>query len=343
MLKQLIRAAVVGAAALVCVTSASAQSSLSTVTFQGVLSDSGAPVADGAYTITFKVYDAASGGTLLQTIAVPNVQTTQGRFSALVPVNATVFSGADRWWSVSYQGVELLPRQKVTATPYALTTGAIANGSSLFVRHDEESGYAAIIDNFHVRGQGLRIRASDGGGPWRLLRVDDFNGNLRFEVNADGKTTVKILEILGGSDLAEPFPASPTTAVEPKPGMVMSIDPDHPGALTVSTAAYDTKVAGVYSGANGLPTGMLMGHDANQLTKPGDGNLPIAMSGRVWVYADPSGGEIKPGDRLTTSGSKPGYAMKAADSGRADGAVLGKAMTTVDQQTGMVLVLVNLQ
>ena len=35
--------------------------------------------------------------------------------------------------------------------------------------------------------------------------------------------------------------------------------------------------------------------------------------------------------------------MRAVDRERANGAVLGKAMTTLDEGTGLVLVLVNLQ
>jgi hypothetical protein len=125
--------------------------------------------------------------------------------------------------------------------------------------------------------------------------------------------------------------------------MVLSIDPDHPGALRVATEAYDPRVAGVYSGGNGLPTGMIMGKEGCDLTAPGEDRLPLAMTGRVWVYADESNGAIVPGDRLTTSGLKPGHAMKVTDAARADGSVIGKAMTRVDVSTGMVLVLVNLQ
>ena len=46
---------------------------------------------------------------------------------------------------------------------------------------------------------------------------------------------------------------------------------------------------------------------------------------------------------LTTS-ERQGHAMAVTDFERAHGAVIGKAMTSLDQgQTGMVLVLVNLQ
>ena len=73
-----------------------------------------------------------------------------------------------------------------------------------------------------------------------------------------------------------------------------------------------------------------------------DGKHPVAMTGRVWCYVDASFGEVKPGDRLTTS-STPGHAMKADDAARAPGAVIGKAMSGLKDGKGLVLVLVNLQ
>ena len=48
------------------------------------------------------------------------------------------------------------------------------------------------------------------------------------------------------------------------------------------------------------------------------------------------------GDLLTTS-DVPGHAMKVVDSGKAQGAVLGKAMTRLEGGRGLVLVLVSLQ
>ncbi len=68
----------------------------------------------------------------------------------------------------------------------------------------------------------------------------------------------------------------------------------------------------------------------------------MALTGRVYVQADTSNGAIKPGDMLTTSGT-PGRAMKVSDHLRAQGAILGKAMTGLRIGNGMVLVLVTLQ
>jgi hypothetical protein len=46
---------------------------------------------------------------------------------------------------------------------------------------------------------------------------------------------------------------------------------------------------------------------------------------------------------LLTTSSAPGRAMKVTDHARAQGAILGKAMTGLSEGNGMVLVLVTLQ
>jgi hypothetical protein len=73
-----------------------------------------------------------------------------------------------------------------------------------------------------------------------------------------------------------------------------------------------------------------------------EGGKNVALTGRVYVLAEASDGAIKPGDLLTTS-STPGRAMRASDHVRAQGAILGKAMTALKEGNGMVLVLVTLQ
>lgn len=146
--------------------------------------------------------------------------------------------------------------------------------------------------------------------------------------------SVRVLTIRGGADLAEPFPMSQKSVPS---GAVVSIDPEHPGQLKMSARAYDKKVAGIVSGANGIKPGISM-IDEQQLD-PGEN---VALSGRVYVKANNSAGQIQPGDLLTTS-DVPGEAMKAADHERAQGSILGKAMTELNQATGTVLVLVTLQ
>ncbi|MGA2245757.1 MAG: hypothetical protein ABSH48_12215 [Verrucomicrobiota bacterium] len=160
----------------------------------------------------------------------------------------------------------------------------------------------------------------------------DAVGNVWVSNNC----SVATLTIRGGSDLAEPFDISSTKG-DVSRGAVVVIDKANPGHLKLSDQAYDAHVAGVVSGANGINPGIQM-HQEGML----EGGENVALTGRVYVQADTSNGPIEPGDLLTTSGV-PGHAMKVTDHTRAAGAILGKAMTGLEQGKGMVLVLVTLQ
>jgi hypothetical protein len=154
-----------------------------------------------------------------------------------------------------------------------------------------------------------------------------------------GRVSVPVLEIRGGADFAENFDIQAlNNELEPQPGQLVSIDPAHPGQLMIATQAYDRKVAGIISGAGGIKPGMVMGQEESIA----NGKYPVAMVGRVYVQADASFGKIEPGDLLTTS-SLPGIAMKVGDITLAQGATIGKAMTSLHEGRGLVMVLVNLQ
>lgn len=198
------------------------------------------------------------------------------------------------------------------------------------------------------------IRLMDTAGSYRLsLTGDSSGGGAVFLRNADISTTVSIygdylgtgdgrvvtdeLQITGGSDLSEQFDVKGAED-EVAPGMVVSIDSERPGQLTLSQIAYDNKVAGIISGAGGIKPGMMMGQQGTEA----DGRHPVALTGRVYCWADTSAGPIQPGDLLTTS-SLPGHAMKVTDHMKANGAILGKAMTALVEGKGLVLVLVSLQ
>jgi hypothetical protein len=184
--------------------------------------------------------------------------------------------------------------------------------------------------------------ANSSGSPWF---IDEQNGptpglefyannNFAFGCDWSGTFTVKVLQITGGSDIAEPFNLS--TKDIPK-GAVVVIDEDVPGQLKLSGRPYDTRVAGIISGANGINPGLSL-HQQGAL----EGGENVALSGRVYALADASLGAINPGDLLTTS-STPGHCMKVTDHAKAQGAIIGKAMSSLEKGKGMVLVLVSLQ
>lgn len=180
------------------------------------------------------------------------------------------------------------------------------------------------------------VRLDNNGGGNGVFRVKNSGGADVVQIDEAGKTTTKVLEITGGSDLSEQFDVDAHEQIQP--GMVVSIDPANPGKLVVSTEAYDHKVAGIISGAGGVMPGMLM----SQSGSLADGQYPVALTGRVYCLADASHDPIRAGDLLTTS-STPGHAMRVIDAVKARGAILGKAMTALAGGKGLVLVLVSLQ
>jgi hypothetical protein len=181
----------------------------------------------------------------------------------------------------------------------------------------------------------LEIWPSDTGGRSGYLDVRDTSGIATIALNGQsGEATVKVLNITGGADIAEPFQiAEPEVAK----GSVVVIDDAHPGQLKLSDRAYDTRVAGIVSGANGIKPGLAL-HQEGVV----QGGQHVALTGRVYALADATSSPIRPGDLLTTSDS-PGHVMKSADRERGTGAILGKAMTGLEGGKGMVLVLVSLQ
>lgn len=189
------------------------------------------------------------------------------------------------------------------------------------------------------------IDASASGGNGKAgshIRLRNSSNQVTVEIDAadadgNGLVRTQVLEITGGSDLSEQFNIN-APELAPEPGMLVSIDPENPGELVLSTAAYDRTAAGVISGAGGVNPGMLMG----QTGSIADGDYPVALTGRVYCYVDASHGAIEPGDLITTSPTA-GHGMKVADHGRAQGAIVGKAMTSLKEGRGLVLVLVSLQ
>lgn len=174
------------------------------------------------------------------------------------------------------------------------------------------------------------IMARDNGAAATLFLNNDGGDVI---LAPQGNTRVRVLEITG-ADMAERFPMSESAA----PGMVVEIDPAVAGKLRLARGAYSKRVAGVVSGAGDLPVGVILGN----LPASQDGPA-IALSGRVWTWCDAATGAIEPGDLLTTADAV-GHAMKATDRDASHGAVIGKAMTALSKgQTGLVLVLVNLQ
>lgn len=230
----------------------------------------------------------------------------------------------------------------VSSPRVTLTGESIGTGGEVSVGDDNGTETVELLgaEDANTGGQ-LTLRRADGTSTITLDAEFGVAGS-DAQINITGRTVTSILQITGGADLSEDFDVSG----EPQPGMVVCIDEANPGKLVVSRSAYDKKVAGIVSGANGVRTGMLMGQKkqaGENEASIADGQLPIALTGRVYCYVDATESAIQPGDMLTTS-HIPGYAMKVVDHERAHGATIGKAMTSLKKgERGFVLVLVNCQ
>jgi hypothetical protein len=133
-------------------------------------------------------------------------------------------------------------------------------------------------------------------------------------------------DVITNADVAESFVA----VGRPEPGDVVVLDPSTPLGVRRCDQAFDTAVAGIIS----TDPAILM---------PGavDG-VPLALVGRVPVKVDARDAPVQVGDLLTTSPT-PGHAMRCSDRVRCIGAIVGKALESLDGGTGVILALVTLQ
>jgi hypothetical protein len=147
------------------------------------------------------------------------------------------------------------------------------------------------------------------------------------DISATGNISAKYL------DLAEWVPASrPIIA-----GTVVILDSERRNSVVPSNTSYDTRIAGVVSDSPGIVLG-----------ESGDDKVKVATTGRVKVRVDATTLPIRIGDLLVTSG-KEGMAMRSEVVKFGDfevhrpGTLIGKALESLDQGEGEILVLLSIQ
>ncbi len=261
-------------------------------------------------------------------------------------------------------------------------TSTAKNDGNAITYFDALSGFTRfqVDGGGHIHGydsSGQTVYITNGGGPNYInsgnFGIGTTNPSDKLHVCGNIRASGSI-NANGGCDVAEAFELSEREKIEP--GMVMVLDADRPGHLRISTRAYDTKVAGIVSGAKGTRPGILLGGSeprastgaevsgperfighresaqaeacdspsvATADTAVAHTDLPVALSGRVYCLVDATKRAVKVGDLLTTSDT-PGYAMKVTNFRKSQGAVLGKAMEPLAKgEKGLILVLVGLQ
>ena len=157
------------------------------------------------------------------------------------------------------------------------------------------------------------------------------NGNHYVTGDAQVAGDVVLVNAISG-DVAEDFDLE-NHGVDVEPGMVLIIGAN--GKLRPCDQSYDSRVAGVVSGAGELRPAIVLQRIPTAVARS-----PIALIGKTYCKVDSSFGRIAPGDLLTTSPTR-GHAMKVVDRSKALGAVLGKALKEHHEGCGMIPILIS--
>jgi hypothetical protein len=188
-------------------------------------------------------------------------------------------------------------------------------------------------------GNGLSARSANGvGGFFQGGKLAAFfEGDIACtgHINTPkGTITCNDVHLAPGSgDCAEEFDSVGVELIEPGTVVVF----DEVGAVRPSHGAYDRCVAGIVSGAGDFKPAIILDRRGS-----GTNRLPIALLGKVYCKVDAQYSAIRVGDLLTTSPTA-GHAMKASDPLNAFGAVIGKALRSMESGHGLIPVLVSLQ
>jgi hypothetical protein len=104
--------------------------------YQGrITENTGNPVANGTYSMQFRIYDAETGGTLLWNSGTLSIETNAGVFSVMLgesgqPVLTLPFD-QDYWLLVTYRGEDQLPRKRLGSVGYAYMASGLVPGTEV--------------------------------------------------------------------------------------------------------------------------------------------------------------------------------------------------------------------
>ena len=213
-------------------------------------------------------------------------------------------------------GLKLYSHEDGTGIQFTSLTG---KSVSTITSHDDDELYIVFdgslniykdneqrvfIGNFREGNSGAFFKNKEGERKIELWVSPSGNGYVRVN-GTDVKDYAEVLDL--------------ATRKGVRPGSVVAFDAAA-GGLVPASAANARQVVGVISGAGGFRPGMVIGSRAD-----GSSDLPVAMSGVVYVRVSDEAGAVQAGDLLVPS-SVAGVGMRTADPGAVAGQVFGKAL-----------------
>jgi hypothetical protein len=149
-----------------------------TIQYQGQLTNAGIP-HDGQVTMSFELFDTDEGGdSIAGPLTPPAIEVREGLFAAELDFGA-VFDGSPIYLQITIGGQALLPRHRITASPWAVHAlgTTIVAGAGL----QADGNQVAIVEC--PEGQ---ILISQGGGWICAQNSDQGDSNAYIQVDPDG-------------------------------------------------------------------------------------------------------------------------------------------------------------
>ena len=126
------------------------------ISYQGKVTDSsGDAIADGTYTMRFRIYDAVTGGTMEWDSGNQTVSVSGGIFSVMLGEGSPISLPFDEdyWLEVVIQGDTQSPRQRLGSVGYAYMASGVVAGTA--VSGSVSSGTYATLQGVNYTTSGL--------------------------------------------------------------------------------------------------------------------------------------------------------------------------------------------
>lgn len=166
------------------------------ITYQERLTDGGNASPTGQYDLQFELYENSTGGTALATVALENVQVTNGVFTVQLNFSPDSYNKNNgRFLQIGVRpGTDtgaftaLNPRQELTAAPYAVASGTAVDARKLGGFNADN--YVRQTSQGNVRIARPPTSTSTGGGDLSVEGSANVVGNLNVQGTITGNFTV---------------------------------------------------------------------------------------------------------------------------------------------------------
>jgi uncharacterized low-complexity protein len=291
--------------ALVCLTAgiASAATVTNSITYQGKLTNAAGTPLTGIYSVTFTIYDASTGGTVLST-DTHSVTATNGLFTTSIAfTDSKVLDGRALWLGIKVgTDAEMTPRQEIRPVTYAMSLrpGAVINGTaatnpSLKIINTGDNSASLITGTTGTNSPALFANALGASPAVYALSPNNIG------VYGSGKTGAYFTTNQGGAPSADHEAVNVTTEYDHNPGIGILTKGAYSNGVSIETRSINTD--GVYVDAKG---GTSAGVNAHMRGPDSVGLHTVAYSDdSTGVFAMAEGLNSRAMQAVTTRSSSP--------------------------------------